>query len=896
MKIRNPISTSLFRRLKAVALPLALFLLCAAMQTDALARHIKGGWIYYTYVGKTGNSHTYNLTIKVYRDCEPPTDGQNDELITVTAFSNADNTVATTVVLSLMSTSRLNKVAYSECVNPKPQVCYSVMEYSGTITLPESQQGYTLAFQRCCRIRDIVNITSPSDIYGNTYFISIPGTRLLATAPVNSSPKFTMNDTLLVCYNSSVNLDYSAIDPDGDSLDYYFVPAVVGGSQRDPNPRTSSSPPYESLPYHPRFSADNPFGTNLQIDHRTGLITGISPATTGEYVIGVAIDEYRQGRRIATTRKELHVNVANCTVAEAELPVRIMSCDGYTVQFENMSASPAIKSYYWDFGVRGDPNATSTLPRPSFQYPDTGIYIAKLVVNRETACPDSTTTEVRVYPEFKADFDFRGACYLNPFNFTDRSTATFGRVSNWRWNFGDATTQRDSSRLQNPAYTYPAPGTQPAVQLIATSSLGCTDTITKLVDVLDRPTIHLPFRDTLICSIDSLPLIATASGGTYSWSPATNIINPNSATPIVFPKQTMYYKVTVTENSCIATDSIKVNVLDFITVKGPADTTICLTDSISVFAETQGLGFRWEPPELFDDPNVQNPKLSPVDATTTFKITANLGKCQATDDFRIVTVPYPLVDAGNDTIICFGDPAELNGSSDGSSYTWTPAAFVSSPTLLRSEANPSEPTIFTLTVTDTKGCPKPAFDTVLVFVRPQIEIFAGRDTNLVYGQTLQLNAVHTGEGILWVPPIGLSDYTISNPTGLYSPEMLPFGVDTLRYFVTSFTPEGCSATDDVFIRLFNVEPTVFVPSAFTPNGDGLNDVIRPIAVGLSEFDFFRIFNRFGQVVFQSNNPEAGWDGRINGIAQGTGTYVYLVKAKDFQGKDLVLKGTITLIR
>ena len=126
--------------------------------------------------------------------------------------------------------------------------------------------------------------------------------------------------------------------------------------------------------------------------------------------------------------------------------------------------------------------------------------------------------------------------------------------------------------------------------------------------------------------------------------------------------------------------------------------------------------------------------------------------------------------------------------------------------------------------------------------------------------------------------------------------MLPFGVDTIRYNVRSFTPEGCFAEDELLLRLFDTDPTVFVPSAFTPNGDGLNDVIKAIAVGISEFEFFRIYNRFGQLVFETADVQRGWDGRINGQMQQTGAYVYFVKAKDFPGNDLILRGTITLIR
>jgi gliding motility-associated-like protein len=91
-------------------------------------------------------------------------------------------------------------------------------------------------------------------------------------------------------------------------------------------------------------------------------------------------------------------------------------------------------------------------------------------------------------------------------------------------------------------------------------------------------------------------------------------------------------------------------------------------------------------------------------------------------------------------------------------------------------------------------------------------------------------------------------------------------------------------------------PTVFVPSAFTPNNDGINDVLRPLAVGMQQIQFFQIYNRWGQVVFTTQQNGKGWDGRINGQLQSNNTYVWMVKAIDFTGAVYFKKGTVTLVR
>ncbi len=87
-----------------------------------------------------------------------------------------------------------------------------------------------------------------------------------------------------------------------------------------------------------------------------------------------------------------------------------------------------------------------------------------------------------------------------------------------------------------------------------------------------------------------------------------------------------------------------------------------------------------------------------------------------------------------------------------------------------------------------------------------------------------------------------------------------------------------------------------MPNAFTPNGDGKNDVLRPIAVGMKQFDFFRVFNRWGQEVFSTQINGKGWDGSINGVPQTTGAYVWWVKATDYKGMPYFKKGTVTLIK
>jgi gliding motility-associated-like protein len=860
------------------------------------ALHIKGGWMNYRYIDTESNGNLrYEFTVKVFRDCGTQSPGQNDAVINITMFRNGDNTQAGVFAAGSVANYSLRKTTFNPCIQPVPDVCYVILEYRGIVSVPPHASGYTASFQRCCRINGIVNVIQPSNNLGNSYFITVPGTAQNPNFTRNTSPIFAENDTAIVCFNSSFTLDFSATDPDGDSLVYEYAPALGGASSGNPAPVVASAPPYPTLPYIGNFSPENPFGTGTTLDRRTGLITGLSPNQNGEYVVAVRVLEYRNGQMIAETRKELHVNVANCSLPEADLPREIVNCENFEVTLQNQAVSPAINSYFWDFGVPGDPNSQTDLFRATYTYKDTGTYTVKLVVNRGQPCTDSSFVRVRIYPGFNPGFVADGACFSNPFNFRDTTFARFGTVVSWRWDFGNPNATNDTSRQRNPAYTYPAPGNYP-VTLRAVSNLGCDKTVVVPLQVFDRPFLNLPFRDTLICSIDTLPLRALGSG-TFAWTPSSGtIIGANTPNPLVFPKTTTTYTVSLNDRGCVTSDSIRVNVLDFISVEAGRDTTICLGDEITLRPVTQGLSFRWSPAATLDNPNVRNPKATPTTPRTTYVVLANLGKCQDTDSVVITTVPYPVSNVSPDTTICFGDAAPLRGFGDGNRFQWVPLTDLSNSNTLNPIARPRESTTYTLFMYDDKGCPKPGTSTVTITVTPRVVVNAGRDTTIVFGQALQINASSNAPNNTWSPALGLSTTSGLNPVLTLRQQDVIQGTEFLTYRIMASTPDGCNAIDDLVVRIFSTGPSIFVPTAFTPNGDGLNDKIRPILAGIQKLEFFRVYNRYGQLVFESSNQESAWDGNFKGQKQPSGTFVFQVQAVDYLGEVLKKNGTFSLIR
>jgi gliding motility-associated-like protein len=165
-------------------------------------------------------------------------------------------------------------------------------------------------------------------------------------------------------------------------------------------------------------------------------------------------------------------------------------------------------------------------------------------------------------------------------------------------------------------------------------------------------------------------------------------------------------------------------------------------------------------------------------------------------------------------------------------------------------------------------------------------IYAGDDTTILGNQPFQLNVIANGS-VLWTPPTGLDNNTIRTP-------LVNLNHDQ-GYEVTVTTPEGCKASDSLFIKIFK-GGFVYAPNAFTPNGDGLNDVFHINYQGVKTVRELRIFNRWGELIYYSTDKNASWNGKLNGRLQPAGTYVWILNAIDISGKEHSLKGLVTMIK
>lgn len=855
-------------------------LLLLAVSRLSYASHIIGGEMYYKYLGSpSAGNRQYTIYLKLYRGCDPP--GPNnadfDPSITISIFDRATNQFLQLISnIPLQSRTSVSLTDYDPCIVNPPAVCYQIGYYQTTVTLPENDQGYLLSYQRCCRNAKLTNVYANG--VGATYVTELPGKGYGILG--NNSAVFEKEKAVLICAKLPFTYDYSATDPDGDSLSYSFAEAYTGGGTGNNAPSPSSPPPYSSLTYASPFSAATPMGDGVTINPRTGVISGKAPSA-GTYVLTVMAHEFRKGVEIAQHRKDIHITVTDCSKAVvASLPDRFNNCDGFAIQFVNNSTQG--KTYQWDFGD----GTSSDLFQPLHTYRDTGTYRVRLRVDPQSNCGDSAFTTVRVYPVLEPRLTNIGNCTAKPTQFFDQSRNAYGTIDSRRWDFGDPTTNADTAVVPNPSYQYKSAGTY-KITLKITTTKGCEASFQQDIVIYDSPSLSVT-NDTLICNTDSIRLKAKAivSGGSYAWNPSYNIINSNTAMPTVFPRKDTSYRVLFTDNSgCTATGNVLVRVKSNLQVFAGNDTSLCLGDTLPLRATSNDrYAFTW-----YDGSNNivgtgLNVKVMPR-YNNRYIIFARLGNCESSDTMYAKVTPYPAANAGPDISICFGEAAPLKATG-GSIYRWSPARDLSQPNISNPIAYPLSTTNYVVTVMDTLGCPKAVNDTIQVRVVPPVNAFAGNDTILTRGQVLQLHA-SGGNYYRWSPPIGLSDPFIPDP--------LVRNNQDITYFLTVSTEEGCKGYDTLHIKYIN-GPEIYVPNAFSPNGDGVNDVFRPIPVGITQMELFKVFDRWGNEVYSSTAYLKGWDGQYKGRPAPAGTYVWLARGIDLTGKTIFRKGTVILIR
>lgn len=317
---------------------------------------------------------------------------------------------------------------------------------------------------------------------------------------------------------------------------------------------------------------------------------------------------------------------------------------------------------------------------------------------------------------------------------------------------------------------------------------------------------------------------------------------------------------------------------------------ICEGRKLRLDAVSNAESFAWTPGDGLSRTDILTPEASPA-STKVYYLTAITGICQKTISVTVTVNPAPVADAGKGDTVCYGISTQLHGSG-GSNYSWTPATYLSDPGVADPEVSkPLSTTIYNLSVTDDKGCRSLNSAASMITVTPPPAVWIGNDTSILAGQPVPMEVKDINESgfvdFSWSPATGLNNAWIRDPVAM--PE------ETVTYTVLASTAAGCQAKGTRLVKVFSASG-IFVPNAFTPNGDGYNDVLHAKPVGIREFKYFAIFNRWGQRIFYTADPAIGWDGNMGVHIVNGDTYVWMAAGIDYRGMLIERKGTVILVR
>lgn len=448
------------------------------------------------------------------------------------------------------------------------------------------------------------------------------------------------------------------------------------------------------------------------------------------------------------------------------------------------------------------------------------------------------------------------------------------------WNSGDATAAEIAIVNQN---------TNPLGNDFALDDISFAPVFIKrdsVVIKVDRPIVKTN-NDTTVCSDKQVPLFTTGAA-TYSWSPATGLSNSAIANPVATPSAvpTQYIVIGTTTNGCVAKDTVLVSAFPKPSITKTQDTLVCRNTTFPLFIGG-GVSYTWSSAGQLSGANSDRPIVSVGTSSVTYQVAVTDSySCVNLDSVQVSVRPYPVFRAMSNQAICAG-VSQVMYASGGDTYQWSPAQWLSDPSSPSPVATPDVTTLFSVYIQEST-C---GFDTsinMLLTVNPipVLTVNKANDVNC-NTPTAQLR-VRGAMRYTWSPATGLDDPNKANPVAAID--------TTIQYKVSGVNQFGCSSNAYVEVKATKDGiPRFVVPNSFTPNGDRKNDCFGIQRWGNAIVQEFTVFNRWGQKVFQANNPNQCWDGTFNGKPQDTGGYVYVIRARTLCGQ-VTTKGVVMLIR
>ncbi|ABG59856.1 PKD domain-containing protein [Cytophaga hutchinsonii] len=556
--------------------------------------------------------------------------------------------------------------------------------------------------------------------------------------------------------------------------------------------------------------------------------------------------------------------------------------------------------YNWNFGN----SETSTQQSKVVQYTTDQVYVVSLDFEEiATGCKGNTTINmsVQTYPtaSFTTNVDTVAIlCAPKVVTFTDQSTSKYTPISH-TWNFGNGQT------TTQPNYTLVfEKGTFDVKHIVSTTN-GCRDTITRTFKVY-KPEGDFVTDKNAICKSEIIhfevkDLVDVVH---YAWAFGDGIVVEDE--PAVDHQYNFHPPSgsTVAKLSLVGSEGCNAQIqrpitiyqviADFDRLEGGLDTATCFNDgpykltNISTGASSYHWDFGDGQTSTAENVNTHTYATPGTYSVKLDVMSENLG-CKDTITKEIIIYPNPDVVATGDTVCQVVGAVNLNVVSPNptSTYLWTPSTGLASNTATSTVATIQHTVHYNVVETDINGCTDNAIAPAVIIERIKLRDL---DTSIVIGDIIALPV--WGESYYsfsWDPSKGLSCLTCNYP------QVQP--LDDILYTLTVNDARNCYPNDQYTYKI-SIKPETFVkmPSMFTPNGDGNNDVVKVNGWGIKELREFQIFNRWGQLIYSSNDINEGWDGTFNGLLQGSDIYVYKVKALTWREFEIKEEGYINLVR
>jgi gliding motility-associated-like protein len=446
-------------------------------------------------------------------------------------------------------------------------------------------------------------------------------------------------------------------------------------------------------------------------------------------------------------------------------------------------------------------------------------------------------------------------------------------------------TNLSGSSILSPVFTSSLSGSFQYILAVDSSNCHKVDTVN--IKVLQ----DVVTSDTIVCSGSVFFINASGDPGfTYLWTPSTSLSNPNIVSPQALADTTRTYTLTASHPSCPdIIKTVKIEVEPTPVVDAGPDRGKCMFENVAIYPSvtpswyTQYV-YQWAPAANIITPNNKNILYTGSAAVTlAFNVFTKSG-CKGTDSVNISIDPGNFANVSPvDTGVCPGNTIKITASG-GKDYVWSPSLYLVDSTASSITVKPVTDVSYTIHVVNANGCKDTISSSIQVYPNGVINL---PDSVRIYpGDSYQMDPQGNCLYFSWFPPLGHTATNISNPVA--SPDV------NTRYFINATTEHGCAARDSIDI-LVSHESLLDIPNAFSP-GSAPNDVLKIIKRGQATLKSFKIFNRWGNLVFQTTDIEEGWDGRFKGSPQPMGVYIYYVEAFTNTGKRFYKQGNVTLIR